>query len=337
MEELIITEDSVALRSLLIVMSCVFTATFGALSFAAESGSAYPSKPVKLIVPFPPGGGTDVIARMVTTRLSDVFKQQFIVENRGGAGSAIGTEAVARSSADGYTLLFGSSAGLVFNPLLNPKLSYDPFKDFEPISLLMTSPQMLVVNNGLPIHSVKDLIAYAKSYPGKLNYASAGIGAANHIAMESFKYMTQTDMVHVPFKGSGPGITDLLGGQIQVMMNPIVGFAPFVKAGKMRALAVSTTQRETSYPDLPTIAETVPGYEFELWFAILVPAKTPRPIVTRLNAEIVKFLADADTKQQMIALSAEARSSTPEGLTQLMRADFARLGPVIKAAKITAE
>ena len=310
----------------------------GLSAIAAEPDSAYPSKPVKLIVPYPPGGGTDIIARMVTNRFTETFRQQFIVENRGGAGSVLGTESVARSAPDGYTLLFATSAGLVINPLLNPKLSYDPFRDFEPVSLLVTTPQMLVVGNTVPVKSVRELIAYAKANPGKLNYATAGIGAPNHIATELFKFMTQTDMVHVPFKGFGPGITDLLGGQVQVMMNPVTGLTPYVKSGKVRALAVSTPRRLDTWPDLPTVAEAgVPGYEYELWYSIVVPAKTPRAIVMKLNADLVKFLADPDTKQKLVSQGAEPRSTTPEGLTQLMRNEFDSLGKVIKAAKITIE
>ena len=327
--------------TLLRILTSVVAATISLSvmpAFAAEPDSAYPSKPVKLIVPYPPGGGTDIIARMVTNRFTETFKQQFIVENRGGAGSVLGTEAVARSAPDGYTLLFATSAGLVINPLLNPKLSYDPFRDFEPVSLLVTTPQMMVVGNTVPVKSVRELIAYARANPGRLNYATAGIGAPNHIATELFKFMTQTDMVHVPFKGFGPGMTDLLGGQVQVMMNPVTGLTPYVKSGKVRALAVSTPQRLDTWPDLPTVAEAgVPGYEYELWYSVVAPAKTPRAIVMKMNADLVKFLADPDTKQKLVSQGAEPRSTTPEGLTQLMRNEFDSIGKVIKAARITIE
>ena len=328
-------------RTLNVVAAVMLGLTIGQCglpALAAEPDSAYPSKPAKLIVPYPPGGGTDIIARMVTNRFTETFKQQFIVENRGGAGSVLGTEAVARSAPDGYTLLFATSAGLVINPLLNPKLSYDPFKDFDPISLLVTTPQMLVVSNTVPVKSVRELIAYAKANPGKLNYATAGIGAPNHISTELFKYMTQTDMVHVPFKGFGPGITDLLGGQVQVMMNPVTGLTPYVKSGKVRALAVSTPQRLDTWPDLPTVAEAgVPGYEYELWYSVVAPAKTPRAIIMKLNGDLVKYLAEPDTKQKLLAQGAEPRSTTPEGLTQLMRREYDNIGKVIKAARITLE
>lgn len=319
------------------LLLCVAAAAVSLSSLAAEPASAYPTKPVKLIVPFAPGGDTDLYARLLTNRLSEVFKQHFYAENRGGAGSVLGAEAVARAAPDGYTLLFASPAGLIINPLLS-KLSYDPFRDFEPVSLLATSPQMLVVNRSISVNSVPELIAYAKQNPGKLNYASAGIGSSNHIATELFKYMAQVDMVHVPYKGLGPGVTDLMGGQIQLMMNPVSGLAPYVKSGKVRALAVSTPQRLETWPDLPTITEAgVPGYAYQLWFAIVAPGKTPRPIVMKLNAEIAKFLADPDTMQKLVSTGATPRSSTPEGLTQLMRSEFDKLGRVIKAANISAE
>jgi tripartite-type tricarboxylate transporter receptor subunit TctC len=314
-----------------------FAAAFAPSSFPAETASGYPSRPVRLIVPYTPGGGVDIIARIVASHYTRIFQQQFVVENRSGAGTVLGTELAARATPDGYTLLFATSAGLVINPLLS-KLSYDPFKDFQPITLLVTSPQMMAVINSVPVKSVKDLIDYARKNPGKLNYASAGIGAPNHISTELFKHMTQTDMVHVPFKGFGPGITDMLGGQVQVMMNPVMGLTPYVKAGKVRALGVSTPQRLESWPDLPTIAEAgVPGYEYELWYSLVAPARTPMPIILKLNAEMVKFLADPDIRQKWASQGTEPRSSTPEELSRLMRNEFNKLGKVIRAANITAE
>jgi tripartite-type tricarboxylate transporter receptor subunit TctC len=314
-----------------------FAAVVAQPSFSAEMAGAYPSKPVRLIVPYPPGGGVDIVARILTSHYTRIFKQQFIAENRGGAGSVLGTELAARATPDGYTLLFATSAGLVINPLLS-KLSYDPFKDFQPISLLVTSPQMMAVINAVPVKSVKELIDYARKNPGKLNYASAGIGAPNHISTELFKHMTQTDMVHVPFKGFGPGIIDMLGGQVQVMMNPVMGLTPYVKSGKVRALGVSTPKRLEAWPDVPTIAEAgVAGYEYELWYSLVAPARTPMPIIRKLNAETAKLLADPDIRQKWVSQGTEPRSSTPEELSQLMRNEFNKLGKVIKAANITAE
>jgi tripartite-type tricarboxylate transporter receptor subunit TctC len=308
-----------------------------ALPMVFQAQADYPNKPVKLIIPFPPGGGVDIVARVMTNRLSEMNKQQFIAENRGGAAGVLATDAVARSVPDGYTLLFGTSGGLVINPLITTsKLPYDPIRDFAPVSLLYTSPMLATVVNNLPIHSIKDLVAYAKANPGKLNYATAGIGAPNHVATELFKYMTGTDMVHVPFKGFGPGITDMMGGQVQVMLNPVTGLLPYVKSGKVRALGVSAKQRVSALPDVPTITESgVPGYEYELWYSIVAPAKTPPAIVNKLNADIQKILAEPDTAQRFTG--GEPRGSSPEGLAKLIRDEFDRIGKVVKAAKITAD
>jgi len=308
-----------------------------AIPIVAQAQTDYPAKPVRLIVPFPPGGGTDIVARVVTGRLGEMHKQQYLVENRGGAAGVLATEAVARAAPDGYTLLFGTSGGLVINPLITKtKLPYDPIRDFSPVSLLYTAPMLATVVNSLPIHSIKDLIAYARANPGKLNYATAGIGAPNHVATELFKYMTGTDMVHVPFKGFGPGITDMMGGQVQVMLNPVTGLLPYVKSGKVRALGVSAKQRVSALPDVPTITESgVPGYEYELWYSIVAPAKTPVPVVNKLNADIQKILAEPDTAQKFTG--GEPRGSTPEGLARLIRDEFDRIGKVVKAAKITAD
>lgn len=331
------------MKSFAVVAGTVVARMLAAGMLAGIVGSAaaqqdYPNRPIRLIVPYPPGGGTDVIARVVTNRLAELLKQQVVIENRGGAGGVLGTEAVARSAPDGYTLLFATSAGLVINPLLNSGLSYDPVKDFEPVSLLVTSPLMLVINNSVPASSVRELIALAKSEPGKLNYASAGVGAPNHIGTELFKFMTGVEIVHVPYKGLGPGITDLLGGQVQVMFNPITGLTPYVKSGKVRALAVSTPQRTSLYPDLPTVIEAgVPGFEYELWYAVAAPAKTPPAIIARLNAGIARILAEPETLKTLITQGAEPRSTTPEGMAGVMRNDFDRLGKVIRAAGIKAE
>ena len=324
-------------------VAVVATAAFATACLApltmtmAHAADQFPSRPVKLVVPYPPGGGTDIGARVVTSRLSETLKQPFLVENQGGAGGVVGTQFVARAAPDGYTLLFGTSAGLVINPLISKsRLPYDSIKDFAPVSLLYRSPMLLVVANSLPVNSVKDLIAYAKKEPGKLNYASAGIGAPNHVATELFKFMTSTDMVHIPFKGFAPGIADLMGGQVQIMFNPVTGLLPFVKSGKVRALGVSATARVPSLPDVPTIAEAgLPGYEYDLWYAIVAPAKTPAPIVRLLNAEIVKIIAEPDTAQKFAG--GVPSSSTPEGLAKVIRDEFDRLGKVVKAANITAD
>lgn len=310
----------------------------GIVGVAGAAGAPdYPSKPVRLIVPYPPGGGVDLVARVMTNRLSDILKQPFLAENRAGAAGVIGTDLVAKAAPDGHTILFGTSAGLVINPLITKtKLPYHPINDLAPVSLLFTSPMLVTVINELPIHSIKDLIAYAKKEPGKLNYASAGIGAPNHVATELFKFMTGTNMVHIPFKGFGPGIADMMGGQVQLMFNPVTGLLPYVKSGKVRALGVSAPQRVSALPDVPTIIEAgLPGYEYELWYSIMAPAKVPAPIIATLNREIVKIIAEPDTAQKFAG--GVPRSSTPEGLAKLIREEFDRLGKVVKVANITAE
>ncbi len=303
---------------------------------AAEVDS-YPSKPPRLIVPYPPGGGSDIVARQVADRLGTILKQPFVVDNRGGGRGVPANDAVAKAASDGYTLLLGTQAGLVINPLISTtKLPYDPIRDFAPISMLYTSPMLLVVVNDLPVHSVKDLIALAKKTPGKLNYASAGIGAPNHIAGEMFKYMTGTDIVHVPYKGFAPAITDMLGGQVQVKFNPVTALLPYVKSGKLRPIAVSAKERVGVLPEVPTIAESgVPGYVYELWYSLMAPAKTPASIIGTLNREIVKILAEPETAQRFVG--GDPRSSTPEALAKLIREEFDRTSKVVKAANIKAD
>ncbi len=307
-------------------------------SLAADTAPGYPSKPVRVIVTFVPGGGTDLMARTIGQKLADAWGHQFVVDNRGGAGGVIGTEIAARATPDGYTLLLATSAGLIINPLLNPKLPYDPFTDFAPVSLLATNPTMLVVNPSVPVTSVKELIAHAKGKPRALNYATVGQGSPIHMAMELFKSMTSTDMVHVPYKGSGPAVTDLISGQVQLMFNSMPTVLPFVKSGKARALAVGSAQRSRTVPDIPTVAESgVPGFEAVTWSGMVAPAKTPAGIVNKLSAQIQQSLADAKTVQRMLAYGAEAQSSTPEGLARFMREESARARKVIAIAGIKSE
>ena len=308
------------------------------VTHAADAGRAYPDRPVRLIVPYPPGGGTDFVARAVARKLSESWGQQVVVDNRGGAGGVIGSEIAARAAADGYTLLFGTAAGMVINPLLNSKLSYDPVRDFAPVTQLVDNPQLLAVNNALAVHSVKELIALAKSEPAKLNYASAGPGTPNHLGMEQFKMLTGTQLAHVPYKGAGPAITDLLGGQVQVMLNPISALLPLTRSGKLRALAVGSAQRSRAAPELPTVAEAgVPGFENVPWYAFFVPAKTPAEIVRKLNAETVRVLAEPDLVQLFTTQGTEPRGGTPEELAAMMRAETERTRQIIRAAGMKVE
>jgi len=308
-----------------------------ALSHIA-SAQVYPNKPIRWIVTYPPGGPTDVVARAVGARLTAAWGQQVVIDNRAGAGGIIGSELAAKAVPDGYTLLFGTSAGLSINPVLSSKLPYDPVRDFAPVSLLVINPQILVANNAVPVNSVRDLIALAKAKPGQLNYASVGQGSPNQLGMELLKSLTGTDLVHVPYKGTGPAITDLLAGQVQVMFNSMPSVLPLVTSGKLKGLAVGSAQRSPAAPDIPTVAEAgVPGFEYVTWYGMFAPARTPKNIVTRLNAEVVKILAAPEMAQRLASQGAEPRSSTPDELLKFMRNESERWKQVIKSAGIRTE
>ncbi|MEN3352196.1 MAG: hypothetical protein V7640_354 [Betaproteobacteria bacterium] len=316
--------------------------TAAAVFFSACAGYAgetsYPTRPVRLIVTFAPGGGVDFVARTLGAKLTDNWRQQVVIDNRGGGGGVIGSEIAAKAAPDGYTLLVGTSTGLVANPLLQSKLSYDTFNDFAPITMLVVTTQLLVAHPSLPIASVKDLIAYAKANPGKLSYASAGQGAPNHLGTELLKWMTGTNMVHIPYKGAGPGITDLISGRVQFMFNPAPPLLPHVNAGRLRALAVGNEKRSRILPDLPTVAEAgVPGFSSAPWYALYAPAKTPAAIIKKLTAELTSTLNDDAVSQRLVANGAEPRPSTPAELTAFMREESERLRKVIVAAGIRAE
>jgi tripartite-type tricarboxylate transporter receptor subunit TctC len=304
----------------------------------AELAAEYPNRPIRLVVPFPPGGGTDIVARTVSAKLTEAWGQQIIIDNRGGAGGVIGADTVAKAIPDGYTLLFGTPGALVINPLLNSKLPYDAVRDFAPVSLLALNPQLLAVHYTLPVTSVKELIALAKAQPGKLNYASVGEGTPNHLAMELFKSMTGVDIAHVPYKGAAPAVTDLVGGHVQLMFNPMPPLMPHVKSGRLRALAVGGVQRSPALPDIPTVAEAgVTGYEYVTWYSIVAPAKTPRAIIDKLNARLAAILAIPEVAQRLASQGAEPRASTPAELAGFMRADHTRLGNIIRYAGIKGE
>jgi tripartite-type tricarboxylate transporter receptor subunit TctC len=305
---------------------------------AADPATGFPNKSIRLIVPFPAGGGTDIVARAISVKLTEAWGQQIIIDNRGGAGGVIGADTVAKSTPDGYTLLFGTPGALVINPLLNSKLPYNAMKDFAPVSLLALNPQLLAVHNSMPVGTVKELIAYAKAQPGKLNYASVGEGTPNHLAMELFKSMTGTQMVHVPYKGAAPAVTDLVGGQVNLMFNPMPPLLPHVKSGRLKALGVGGRQRSPALPDVPTIAEAgVPGYEYVTWYSIVAPAKTPRTIIDKINSRLAAVLAIPEVALRLSSQGAEPHSSTPEELTRFMLEDYKRLGAVIRSAGIRGE
>lgn len=310
----------------------------GITSGAAPDVRSYPTRPVRLIVTYAPGGGVDFAARLIAPRLTEALGQQVVVDNRAGGGGIIGTDIAAKAPPDGYTLLMGTSAGLVINPLLHSRLPYHPVRDFDPVSLLVVTTMLLVVNTSVPVNSVKELITYARAQPGKLSYASVGQGSPNHLATELFKVLTKTNMVHVPYKGAGPALTDLLGGQVQLTFNPMAPLLPHVRSGKLRALAVGGAQRSPVMPDTPTVAEAgVPGFEAAPWYGLFAPAKTPAQIVVRLNAQLARILGEPELVQRMVGQGATPHPSTPAELSRFMGADAARTKMVITAAGIKAE
>ena len=298
-----------------------------ALAFSVNA--QYPDRPVRLIVGFPPGGAADILGRTAAQQLGESLGQQVVVDNRGGAGGLIATELAARALPDGYTLLF-TSIPHVINPHLYRKVSYDAVKDFAPIGQFVSVPLMMAANTSFPAKSVKDLIALARAKPGQINYASGGSGASSHLAMELLKSMAKIDLVHIPYKGTGPLITDLIGGQINVTIASAVPLSPQVKAGKLRGLAVTSPQRSPSFPDLPAIAETVPGYEVVNWFGILAPAGTGRTIVMRINKDLNAALAAPELKSRLAAQGADVAGGTPEEFGRRIRTDLAKWEKVVK-------
>ena len=292
---------------------------------------AYPVKPIRLVVPFPPGGATDILARAVAQKLTDAWGQSVIVDNRPGAGGNIGSELVAKAAPDGYTLELGTVGTHAINASLYSKMPYDHVRDFAPVILVAGVPNVLVVNPGLPVNSVQELIAYAKANPGKLNFASSGSGTSIHLAGELFKVMAGVQMTHVPYKGSSPALQDLLGGQVQLMFDNLPPSLPHIKAGKLRALGVTSATRAPALPDVPTIAESgLPGFEASSWFGVLAPAGTPPAIIAKLNAEIAKWLDTPEAKEKMLTLGANAAGGTPEDFAKHIAAETAKWAKVVK-------
>jgi tripartite-type tricarboxylate transporter receptor subunit TctC len=286
-----------------------------ALLPGAASAQAYPSKPVRLIVPFAPGGGVDIIGRLVGEAAARRIGQPVVVDNRPGAGAAIGAEAVARAAPDGYTLLIGTSSTHGVNSAVNPKLPYHPVKDFAPVVLLATTPWMLIVNPSLPVTTPAELVAYAKKNPGKLNYASYGRGSSNHLATELLKSMAGIEVVHVPYKGSAPALVDLIGGQVHFMLDTYSTSAPHVDSGKVRLIGVTSAERVDFAPKAPTVAESgVPGYATGAFFAIWAPANTPAPVVERLNRELNAVLKESAVRERLVKMGFDTAGGPPEVL-----------------------
>jgi tripartite-type tricarboxylate transporter receptor subunit TctC len=312
-------------------------AVAGALATAGAMAQAYPTKAIRVIVPSSPGGGTDILARVIAAKLTEAWGQQVVVENRAGAGQMIGIELAAKAAPDGYSLLMAAST-LAINPVMYKKVPYDALRDFAPITQAAALPNILVAHPSLPVKNVKELVALAKARPGQLVYASAGHGTSPHLSFELFLYMTGTKMIHIPYKGTGPGAVDTVAGQVQLMMPNLLTALPHVKSGRLRALGVTSAKRAVSVPDVPTIAQAgVPGYEAIQWYGFLAPAGTPREIVAKLNAEIVKILAAPETREKLSSDGAEPVGSTPEQFAAFIKSETEKWGRVVKAAGIQPE
>ena len=316
------------------VFRCIAAVACLACAAGAWAQGAYPSKPVRWIVPWPPGGGADVLSRMLSPKVSEALGQQIIIDNRGGAAGNIGAELAAKSPPDGYTIVFAYSGTHSINPHIYSKM---PFKesDFAPLIWLASVPQVVVVHPSLPVKTVKDLIALDKAKPGQLSFGSSGNGAINHVAGELFNHLTGTKLVHVPYTGGGPAAVALLSGEIGLMLGEPASMVGFIKAGKVRAIAVTTPKRSISFPDLPTVAESgVRGYEVTSWNGMLAPAGTPAEIVRRLNAAFNKIIADPEMRKRMIANGYEPVGGPPEKFGEHIRAELAKWAPVVKRANI---
>ena len=307
----------------------------GAMAAGGAVAQAWPAKPIRMVVPFPVGGGSDSTARILSQRLQDRLKQQIIVENRTGAGGAIGTEFAARAAPDGYTILLGSASEIVMLPAVASKLSFDPLKDFVAIARVADVPLLLVTHPALPVKSTRDLIELARKRPGDINYGSAGNGSTSHLSMALFNSVTGTKMLHVPYKGSVQATTDLVGGMLQAGTNTMPAALPFVKSGRLRVLAITTPRRSPLLPEVPTVSESgVPGYEVTLWTGVFAPTGTPKEIVAQYGREIEASLAQADAKEALAKLGSEANFSPLEPFTAFLKVDFARWVKLTREANI---
>ena len=302
----------------------------------AQAG-VYPDKPVRFVVPYPPGGGTDVIARIVQERFQAALGQSILIDNKGGAGGSVGTELVSRAAPDGYTVLFTLSSHTI-NPAIFPKLSFDTVKDFEPVGTVASLPQILVANPQLPANTIAELVALARAKPGTLSYASVGNGSPGHLAGELFKLRTGTLMTHIPYRGGGPAVTDVIGGQVPLLWVSIPAAAQFVKTGKLKALGVSTLKRSAAFPDLPTLQEAgVADFEVDSWYAMFVPAKTPRAVVDRLNKALNTVVAEPAIREKLLAQGAEGVGGTPEALGATVAAELPKWAKLARDANIKAD
>jgi tripartite-type tricarboxylate transporter receptor subunit TctC len=308
-----------------------------ALAGPAAGAQSYPARPIRFIVPFPPGGGNDIVGRIVAQRLNEALGVSVVVDNRGGAGGTIGTDIVSKAPPDGHTLLI-NNISLAVNATLFEKLPYNTLKDLAPVSLLGRQPQVLVVHPSVPAATVKDLLALARAKPGQTVYGSGGMGTGAHLATVMLVQMTGIDIVHVPYKGLGPALTDLMGGRVQFIISTVASALPQVKSGKLRPLAVTSAQRSSFFPELPTMSEAgVPGYEFSIWYGLLVPGRTPSAIIGQLNGVTAKILQAPALKDQFAAQGIEATSSSAAEFGAYLKSEVAKWGKVIKAAGVKAD
>jgi tripartite-type tricarboxylate transporter receptor subunit TctC len=314
----------------------VFGTVFGLWCLVVSMGvsaQAYPAKPVKLIVPFPPGGPTDVVGRFVAGKLTEALGQQFVVENRGGAGGTVGSESVAQSPADGYTLLYGSTSTLAMAPSLYKKLGYDPRKSFAPVSLVSSGPLLIAVNAQVPAQTLAQFIALAKEKPGALNYGSAGNATPPHLAAELFKSLAGVNLTHVPYKGGGPALQAVAGGEVQAIFEGIVTLAPQIKAGRLRALAVTGTARDAALPDVPTVAEAgLPAFQVNFWSGLVAPAGTPAEVVNALNGALRRALAGADARETLVKFGLAPAGNSPAEFARFIDTEIGRWDKVVQAS-----
>ena len=301
---------------------------------APAQGQSYPTKPIRIVAPSTPGDAPDVIARLVADKLSVALGQQVVVDNKPGAGGVVGSESVAKATPDGYTLIMGNAGSHGINAAVYSKLPYDIQRDFAPVSQVAIAPNVMVINPSVPANSVAEFIAYAKSQPGKLSYASGGNGSSAHMSMELFKAMAGIDVQHIPYKGSSPALTDLIGGQVAVFIGNMPPTVPHIKSGKLRALAVTTRTRSALMPELPTIADTLPGYETVAWFGVLAPAGTPPDVVNKLSAEIGKIARSPEMREKLVAMGAEPVGGTPEEFKAVIDRDIAKWKPLAQKVGI---
>ena len=314
------------------VLGCVMAAC--ATQFACAQN--YPSKPIRFYTPYPPGGTTDILARIIGAKLHEAWGQPVIIEAKPGAGGNIGTDFVAKSPADGYTILMGASGPLAINASLFSKLPYDPAKDLAPVVLSASVPLVLVTHPSLPVKTVREFIALMKARPGQFNYASAGPGSPQHLTAEMFKFMANVEMTHIPYKGSGPAIVDLIGGQIPFAFESMIPILPHVRSEKLRGLAVTSTTRSPVLPQISTVAESgVPGFESIAWYGVVAPAGTPKEIVAKLNAEIVRIANLPDIKKQLMEMGSPPVAGTPDQFGALIRSEIPKWGRVVKQAKVS--